>query len=737
MNRYVRVLLVLVLLCSGVVSTVSADVTPRSSTNGVTNGVTIDDAVHGIEQVPPSAVLPPKPDAGSPWAKVNSLLRQTSENVASLAAGGQLDAMPGLSTPLVRVDGDGRIQVDVWLEDTSDEALASLEASGLKIERSNLSANVVEGWLGYGQVLDVASLPVVRLLTLPSYPDVDTGSVNSQGDTIHRANLVRSTLGITGVGQKICAISDGVNSWTTARASGNLPASIDVRKAGNGDEGTAMLEIIHDLAPGAALGFYGPSTAVDMVNGIGILRNAGCTVIVDDLSFNGEPYYQDGQINNAITNVMVNSNVSYAGSAGNVAQMHWQGTFVAGTFANGLGTANRWLVTDELFGMVLQNNGYFNAYLQWNDPWGGSGNDYDLYLFNGAMQIIAASQDTQAGAGNPVEHFFYQNTSGGTQTVYLAAFRWQGSTNNKLQLYTRGGGVAAREYNVIQGSVTPNHHTLGMFTSAAIDANDPGNDTIESFSSQGPVEHYFPSYQLRSKPDITGIDGVSVTGAGGFSSPFYGTSAAAPHIAAIAGLVRSTKPGATRDQVYWWMAGGAIDLGTPGQDNTFGFGRADALNAVNNAMGGTPTRTATITRTPTRTATPTLTPTPTATPRPYLSTNPTQLGFLACGPQQPVTATLWVVNTSTVPLNWSASEATSWLAISPTTGIAVAGSPGQIGVSVNTSGLTVGIRTGTITVSSLTAGVVGSPRTVPVQLSIQSTCRRLFLPVIVANYPTP
>ena len=165
------------------------------------------------------------------------------------------------------------------------------------------------------------------MLVPPAYPDVDTGSVNSQGDAILRANLARSTWGITGSGQKICAISDGVTSRAQAQASGNLPGSIDVVKAGDGDEGTAMLEIINDLAPGAALGFYGPDTATDMANGIRALRDRGCTVIVDDLSINDEPYFQDGQVSAAINEVMVNSNVSYASSAGNVAQAHWQGPF--------------------------------------------------------------------------------------------------------------------------------------------------------------------------------------------------------------------------------------------------------------------------------------------------------------------------------------------------------------------------------------------------------------------------
>ncbi len=734
MNRILRLLLVVLLLGSIAFSIVSADDEPEATP---TDTMTVDPAVHAVEAAPDSAGLSLKADSASPWAKVSTQLRQKGQQVAAMLDSNLAGSPAELSTGLVRVDGAGRLQVDAWLLDTSAATLAGLEANGLKIERSNLEFSVVEGWLLYDQLTVLAAMPEVRLLTPPAYPDVDTGSRNSQGDAILRANQVRA-LGFNGSGQKICALSDGVTHWTTARASGDLPASIDVRKAGSGDEGTAMLEIIHDLAPGAALGFYGPGTAVDMANGIRTLRNAGCTVIVDDLSFNGEPYYQDGQINAAITDVMVNSNVIYAGSAGNVAQAHWQGTFVPGTFVNGVGTANRWQAGDELFGLTVQNNGYFGAFLQWNDQWGASGTDYDLLLYNGAVQVIDSSRDNQSGAGNPLEYIYYENTSGSTQTVYLAIFRWQGSAATKLQLYTRGGGIAAREYNVIAGSVTPNHHPLGMFASAAIDAADPGNDTVEPFSSQGPVEHYFPAYEVRQKPDITAIDGVSVTGAGGFSSPFYGTSAAAPHVAAIAGLVRSAKPLATREQVYWWLAGGAIDLGAAGRDNVFGFGRIDALNALTNATGGTPTRTPTVTATPTRTRTPTVTATltrtatATATPQPSLSTDVTALAFLACPNLLSKPAAVQVLNTSAIPFTWSASEAASWMSILPVTGTAVLGSPGQITVTVDSSGVPTGIHSADITVSA-GAGVLGSPKKVTVRLSKQTICRRLFLPVIVNN----
>jgi subtilisin family serine protease len=74
--------------------------------------------------------------------------------------------------------------------------------------------------------------------------------------------------------------------------------------------------------------------------------------------------------------------------------------------------------------------------------------------------------------------------------------------------------------------------------------NDPGLDDVESFSSLGPTEILFdvngnPIQDLRETPLITGPDGVTTTTTDGGNdfSTFFGTSAAAPHIAAVAALV--------------------------------------------------------------------------------------------------------------------------------------------------------------------------------------------------------
>ena len=124
----------------------------------------------------------------------------------------------------------------------------------------------------------------------------------------------------------------------------------------------------------------------------------------------------------------------------------------------------------------------------------------------------------------------------------------------------------------------------GAIAAGAIDASDIGNDDIEPFSSQGPVTITYPSPVSRPKPDLCGVDGVLISGAGGFgywdgsNYRFYGTSAAAPHIAAIAAQRRGAYPDKTGDEIRTELCDSAVDLGSAGRDNIYGYGRADALN---------------------------------------------------------------------------------------------------------------------------------------------------------------
>ena len=109
----------------------------------------------------------------------------------------------------------------------------------------------------------------------------------------------------------------------------------------------------------------------------------------------------------------------------------------------------------------------------------------------------------------------------------------------------------------------------------------PGFDTLEGFSSQGPCELFFPTHEFRTKPDVAAADGVN-TSLPDFT-PFFGTSAAAPHVAAVAALLIEAAggPGAVSNtRIANILRLAAVDRGTPGVDNSFGYGVVDALLAV-------------------------------------------------------------------------------------------------------------------------------------------------------------
>jgi hypothetical protein len=115
---------------------------------------------------------------------------------------------------------------------------------------------------------------------------------------------------------------------------------------------------------------------------------------------------------------------------------------------------------------------------------------------------------------------------------------------------------------------------------AAIAVDEPGLDQVEVFSSRGPTRIFFPASELRQKPDLAGFDKVQVTGVGDFASPFSGTSAAAPHSAAVAALVLQANPASSPAQVKQALEQGAVDVELPGFDNRSGFGRLDAVRSV-------------------------------------------------------------------------------------------------------------------------------------------------------------
>ncbi len=115
-------------------------------------------------------------------------------------------------------------------------------------------------WVKVKNLEALASLNAVRIVRTVMPPIIRTGSVTTEGDAVHRTSNVRSIFGDNGTGINVGIISDGVNTRSTAQVTGDLPPDGSgltvLSNTYGGDEGTAMLEIVHDMVPGAELYFH-------------------------------------------------------------------------------------------------------------------------------------------------------------------------------------------------------------------------------------------------------------------------------------------------------------------------------------------------------------------------------------------------------------------------------------------------------------------------------------------------
>ena len=447
-------------------------------------------------------------------------------------------------------------------------------------EKNHLAVALVEA----DKLETLASISGVKNIRSVLPPVVHSGSVVTEGDLIHQTDDVRSAYSQGGAGIKIGVISDGVNNKASAINTGDLPAGLTVLSDNiGGDEGTAMLEIIHDMVPDADLYFHDLGGNIVAFNSaIDDLVAAGVDVIVDDIGWIGEPFFEDGTVASHIENILANNDIIYVSAAGNSGQEHYQGIF----YDNGSGLHDFGAGLNQVLVISIPNGGVVTPVLQWNDNFGSSNNDYDLVLVNQiSEELLAVSANEQNGNDDPIEGFNYTNTTGNTIIAGIYILKYSGIAKT-LELFVnpRSSGII-----INQTYITPVDSIFGhsavpeVISVGAIAADDPNNDDIEPFSSQGPVTIIGESQ--RAKPDVAGIDKVLITGAGEFGNwdgsnyRFSGTSAAAPHIAAIAAQLWGQYPSATGGQIREHLLNTAVDLGATGFDTIFGYGRADALLA--------------------------------------------------------------------------------------------------------------------------------------------------------------
>jgi hypothetical protein len=525
------------------------------------------------------------------------------------------------------IDANNTGYVDVQIGANVTPAFRAYVASlGGTIRNASPSNDLLIASLPFANLELVAARPEVKSVSRPGLVTTNVGSLTSQGYISHRVKDEIAQIGFNGTGVKVGVLSDSASAARVAAliASGDLPSNTIVLPGQDGapgtDEGTAMMEIVHDVAPGAQLYF---ATAFQSEDGfaanIRALADAGCKVIVDDVTYFAEGVFQDGPIAQAVNDVTA-AGVTYFSSAANDGNLSsgtsgaWEGDFVdGGALASGpifgLGeTGNLHQFGSNTY-LTISGVGSSRIYsVKWSDPLGASCNDYDLFITNAAGTVVKTfSAAAQSCTQDPYE--ILQGTSNSASSNFLVA-------GDRIVMVLYSGDVRALHVGSHRGTVlggtsgaTFGHNAAANAVStAAVYWNSAFKGTVpfvggasnpdETFSSDGPRKIFYnpdgsvitPGNVLfgtnggttLAKPDAAGADGVSAKTPG--FSPFFGTSAAAPHLAGIAALILQAKPAYTPAQVKAAMFNTALDNMAVGIDRDSGHGIVNALAAVKYAI---------------------------------------------------------------------------------------------------------------------------------------------------------
>ena len=471
----------------------------------------------------------------------------------------------------------------------------------------------------------------------------------------------REAFGVNGSGVTVGILSDSFNQATEAEEGGEIatheeedvergdlpgagnpcgdPTNVNVIEEADpevegADEGRAMAQIVHDVAPGANLAFATAFTP-DMngfAENIEKLAEPGgpeAGVIADDVVYFEEPFFQEGPVANAVRAV-TEEGVTYLSAAGNDnlfdSSGHEIGSWEAQQFRDagscppevialseefeaeeGFGLNpnhcldfNPGAQVDKTFGIKVAPHGLLSIDLQWAEPWKGVGTDIDAFLLNSTGGLIGGSaEDNVNGSQMPFEFVQWENESSSTRTVQLVLNRYSGALP-RLKFALIQSDVTATEYprssgtDVVGPTVFGHSGSSDAISVGAVPFDD--GSTVEPYSSRGPVTHYFGptggatpapplgSPQVLAKPDVVATDcGVTSFFAlqEGASWRFCGTSAAAPHAAGVAALMLA-RESASPSQVRNALQAGAVSVSPLSQHAACaeGAGLVEAVGAI-------------------------------------------------------------------------------------------------------------------------------------------------------------
>lgn len=494
----------------------------------------------------------------------------------------------GLVVNVARRDflqGDGKIQIVA--ETRSDFAAAGLgphpaaavvraqiealggtyETSYQNLVQARMSPEGIQALAG-SELVNSVRLPLRPFTTAVSEGVATTGAGEWQSLAAYRANGVKPKvavldLGFTGYASLLGTDLPSTVTTRSFRSDGNLTPSQP--------HGAACAEIIYDMCPDVDLYLVNFGTDVEQHNAVSWLIGQGVQVISYSIGWTNAG---DGKGTGPICadpERAAAAGIAWCSSSGNDANSHWEGTF-SDTNSN---SAHNFTSTNEYMSFYVPAYNVVSIWLNWDD-WGtwnsgtgtysGSNQDYDLQLYywtGSSWQYVASSLGYQTGTQWPVEGVGYYYLPSSTYWGVVIS-KYSATRACKLEVFTSGNNdYTPIQYAVPSGSLTIPADAPGAIAAGATDAI---TDAYHIYSSCG------PTHDGRVKPDFAAPSGVSGITYG--YRNFYGTSAAAPHLAGAFGLLKG-KTRYSTSEIRQILEGRAVELGAAGKDNVYGIGRLD------------------------------------------------------------------------------------------------------------------------------------------------------------------
>ena len=495
---------------------------------------------------------------------------------------------------------DNKENVVVIVHPSLDTSITQLEKALRAIDATIVRSgpDTIKIAISTERLSAAAQIPgVARIRNL--LPPRKKNVITTEGLSVTLANSWHAA-GQLGAGVKVAIVDTGYANLATLKAQDEIPVdatevnyTASAMTAGSSSHGSACAEVVYDIAPQAQMYVIKIDDPTDLLAVKDYCIAQGIQVVTSSLGWDALNFHDGVAHNNWFTttanhpvtavDLATSAGITWINAAGNEQTQHtligWRDE----------GTSDNCLDWNSSHGNLnlLWLNGsttipageYINIYLTWNQ-WPISSQDFDLRLYRNTgseWTLVAVSEDVQDGDATsyPYEEIFYQTTVAGQYAVLVLKFGTITTPTFILRYY----GIDEPNYfgydNVstpVPGSICIPADAASAFTVGALDSVSYTTGPIESFSSLGPNNRAYTGGSPAAKPDICGPDFVTCATYG--SEGFGGTSAATPHLAGLAALVKGVYPGYTQSQIKQYIEEHGLDLGIAGKDNTYGSGAA-------------------------------------------------------------------------------------------------------------------------------------------------------------------